>query len=720
MKWSRILLCLFSLFVSFSVSGGPARNIIYTVTQPDGTVFTSRIRGDEWIRIKTTTDGYAIIQDPDGWWSYAVYDERGKKHSTGCHVGKPAPSDILSRSREIPYSTLQKNSLSSERRRSYAERFRENTLVTKSADTERRCLVVLVEYQDVRFQHTSKDFYELLNKRGYDRNGATGSASDYFNDQFNDSFDIVFDVTEIVTLPYNRKYYGENVVDDSGNETDKASEDMLLHACRQLDDSVDFSKYDYDNDGEVDFIYVYFAGGGEEELFGDDAVWSHQWYLFSGAGKELRCDGKLINTYACSPELMKSVQNESQMAAIGAFCHEFSHILGLYDMYDTDYEGSGGVSFGLGRLTSIMDAGNYNNDSKTPPYYNAVDRECAGLLEPEVISSNGTYILEPIGRSGKAYRLNTDNEDEYFLIECRSNELWDQYIGGSGLVVYHIDKSDRDAGYSDLYGKNLSASDRWFYNQVNCRPDHCCVYMVPAVPGSNDVRSFFFPIDNYNSIPAQSLSYWSGKAGTISIESIRRIGDDVMFTVLGFEGGIVPPEPVNISYERFQDAAVILFESSELFEGDAVVSWGLTGKETKTVIVSPYELGKYAVALEGLTPKTSYTVTMSFSIEGVSGKEGSVSFMTSSSTNGYPYIYLKNVLRNPDGSFPSGSKIALRVYNSVGAERVEWTLGGQKISIDASGYYTVDKSGTLKAEVYWEDGSKDVIIKEVIVKNNEQ
>lgn len=726
MKLNRILLCLFSLFLFFSASAGPARNIAYTITQPDGTVFTSRIRGDEWIRIKTTADGHAIIQDPDGWWSYAVYDDDGRKYSTGCHVGKPVASDILSRSRDIPYSALQQNSLSSDRRRTSARnalagRLYRDDAVTRGDGAERRCLVILVEYQDIRFQNTRQDFDDLVNKKGYDVNGAAGSATDYFNAQFGGNFDIIFDVTEIVTLPYERKYYGGNIEDGSGNETDKAPEDMVLHACRQLDESMDFSKYDYDGDGAVDFIYIFYAGGGEAEYFGDDAVWAHQWSLYSGAGKEFRCDGKLIDTYACSPELMKTVQNDIQMSAIGTFCHEFSHILGLYDMYDTDYEGSGGITFGLGRTTCIMDGGNYNNDSRTPPFYNAVDRELAGLLKPEVITSNGTYVLEPIGHSGKAYRLNTDCEDEYYLIECRSNEQWDKYIGGSGLVVYHIDKSQRDAGFSDLYQMNLSASDRWYYNEVNCRPDHCCAYMVPSVSGSDDIRSFFYPIGDYNSIPAENLSYWSGEMGTVSIENIRRSEDKVMFTVLGFEGGIVPPEPVKISYERFQDAAVVMFESSEPFDGEAVVNWGKTGKEAETVIITPYESGKYALVMDGLTPKTSYTVTMSFSAEGVLGKEGSISFMTTSSAaGGYPYIYLKNVQRNPDGSFPSGSRLPLRVYNSVGAERVDWTLGGQKISIDDSGYYIVNKSGTLRAEVYWEDGSKDVIVKEVIVKDIEQ
>jgi hypothetical protein len=108
-------------------------------------------------------------------------------------------------------------------------------------------------------------------------------------------------------------------------------------------------------------------------------------------------------------------------------------------------------------------------------------------------------------------------------------------------------------------------------------------------------------------------------------------------------------------------------------------------------------------------------VTISFVSNGVSGKEGTVSFMTSSDNGGYPYIYLKNVKRNPDGTFPIGSRLPLRVYNAIGAKDVLWTFNGGWISTDASGYYKVKKDGVLKAVVSWEDGSKDVIVKEIKV-----
>ena len=131
--------------------------------------------------------------------------------------------------------------------------------------------------------------------------------------------------------------------------------------------------------------------------------------------------------------------------------------------------------------------------------------------------------------------------------------------------------------------------------------------------------------------------------------------------------------------------------------------------------LSPYEPGKYALVPDGLSPRTSYTVSIAFALDGVTGKEGAVSFMTSSDNGGYPYIFLKNVKRNPDGTFPAGSRIPLRVYNAIGAKNVSWTFDGAVINVDASGYYKVSESGVLKARITWEDGSVDVITKEIVV-----
>lgn len=722
-----MLLCL--VLLSLSLSARPVHDCVVALVQPDGSVFQARFRGDEFLRIKTTLNGCAIIQDPDGWWSYAAYGEDGRKYSSGVHVGDNAPYAIYSRSRDIPYRKL--SELASRRRAAICgepyllSAVEPLPLVRSDADPQqpvvKHGIVILAEFADLSFKYEREDFVNLLTGNDYTRDGATGCAKKYFDDQFGDKVEFLFDVSNIVTLPRELAWYGANWTDSNGTESDKNPTQMVIDACNLADPEVDFSLYDDDGDGQVDNVFVFFAGGDEAEGAGDDCIWSHFWYVKDGAGRNLELDGKVINRYACTAELSRRQEPDGEivqtLAGIGTFCHEYSHTFGLADMYDTDYGGSGGESEALWGSTSLMDGGNQNNSGNTPPFFNAIEREMLGISVPEVIAADGTYSLDPIHRSGKCYRIDTDIEGEYFLLECRQADSWDTFIGGSGLLVYHVDKTDRDAGFSEGYDRNLTALSRWkTYNEVNCRPDHQCADLVEALPDASNVRNVFFPVADRNALEADDMVYWSGEKGSMSITGIRRDGDRIIFNVVGFSEDTTPPDPVKIGSVKFQDSAIITFESDRAFDGEAVVSWGKSGRESDTLRLKPYEQSKYALVLDDLEPRTSYTVTFSFVIDGVSGKEGSASFMTASYSGGYPYIYMKNVLRNPDGSFPAGSRLPLKVYNAVGAADIEWSLDGKVIRTGADGYYELLSGGLLKVVVSWEDGSRDVILKELTVR----
>lgn len=731
MKLGKLFILLLCMILCMSVEARPAHKGTVVLVQPDGSTFRAIFKGDEFLRIKTTEQGHAIVQDEDGWWCYALYDQLGEKKSSGYRVSQSCPADVLERSSEIPYPRLSELSARSRAlaspedeapllqrirdRRGHMTRTEDEEIVTKHG------IVILAEFADLSFKHTKEDFEKMLNQDGYSLNGATGCAREYFDSQFNGKVRFSFDVTDVMVLSRNLAYYGGNVSSATGVESDKAAADMVMEACELADPYVDFSRYDDDGDGEVDNVFIFFAGGDEAEGAGDDCIWSHAWYLQQGAGKNLVLDGKLIDRYACTSEMTRFLTAEGKLdqrlAGIGTFCHEYAHTFGLADMYDTDYEGSGGKSEALWETTSIMDGGNQNNGGNTPPFFNAIEREMLGISEPVMIDGDGSFAMEPLHAGGPYYRINTDMEHEYFLIECRAEQGWDAYIGGNGMLVYHIDKSFRLSGFSDSYGMDLKARQRWnYYNEVNCRPDHQCADLIEAVPGAENVRSVFYPSVAVSEIPAERLMYWSGAIGLMSVTGIRKEGDIVYFNIVGNSIDTTPPVPVGLGYEKFQDAAVITFESSRMYEGPANVVWGRTGKETSSVSLNPYEPGKYALVLDRLDPVTSYTVSVSFSIGDVTGSEGVISFLTNTDNGGYPYIYLKNVLRNPDGTFPSGSRLPLRVYNAVGAEQVRWFMDGNPVRTGADGYYTLTGSGLIKAVVSWEDGTEDVLIKQIVVK----
>lgn len=714
MKCHKHILFLLTIFLSVSALAGPVHDRIVTLVQPDGTSFAARFRGDEFIRIKTDMHGHAIMQDEGGWWCYASYELDGSKVCSGIRVGDKAPGSVMSASLDIPYRKLSENA-GMLKRSLYA--INDSAPVLTKGKTVKHGLVILAQFANLGFKHKKEDFDALLTEKGYSLNDAAGCAKEYFEAQFGDSVDFEFFVSDIVTLSQDLAYYGGNTSVAKGVEGDKAPEEMVMEACRLVDPQVDFSLYDDDGDGEVDNVFVFFAGGDEAEGAGDDCIWSHAWYIKDGAGRNLVLDGKTINRYACTSELTlyrdAAGKVRQRLAGIGSFCHEYSHTFDLPDMYDTDYESSGGHAEALWVSTSLMDGGNYNNLGSVPPNFNAVERELLGLSEPVVIEQSGVYTLEPVNKGGQCYRINTEEDDEYYLLECRAATGWDAYIGGKGLLLYHIDRTQRSSGYSDSYGKDITADMRWtLYNEVNCRPDHQCADLIEALPGATNVRNVFYPAYGVTDINEESFTSWSGEVGRFAITGIRMEGENVVFNVIGGEEE-APPLPVSIGCEKFQDAAIISFESNRIYNGEATISWGVTGKDVQTLNVAPYEPGKYAIVLDGLTPRTSYTVTISFVLNGVAGKEGAVSFMTNSDNGGYPYIYLKNVQRNPDGTFPMGSRLPLRIYNAIGARDILWTFNGGWICPDKSGYYKVRGDGVLKAVISWEDGSKDVLVKEI-------
>lgn len=716
----RHYLATLVILLTINLSARPVRPDRYTMTQPDGTTFTAICLGDEFLKVIKTLDGQAIVKDNDGWWCYAVYDTDGSRHSSGYRVGDNAPADIISRSLDIPYKVLSENAAA--RRSAFmsqedniirrmmktqgARLMSEGTAVTKHG------LVILAQYQDVTFRsgHGRDKFIDLLTKAGYDENGATGSAKDYFDSQFGGMFEFEFEVSEIVTLSNRRAYYGQN--DRYGNDARPA--EMVEEACRLASEAgVDFSKYDDDSDGYVDNVFVLFAGEDEADnpVKYADCIWSHSWYVKSGAGITLELDGKIIDQYACTSEIMAG----GLMTGIGTFCHEFSHTLGLPDFYDTDYEESGGWAAGLWNSTSVMDGGNQNNWYNTPPYFNAIERELLGLSVPVMLEHNGSHTLRPINEGGQIYKIEGGIPTEYYLLECRSNEGWDAHIGGSGMLVYHVDKNKNSV---------------WKQNTVNVNPAHQYADLIEA-DGRNDaltaanyaqmisnVSSIFFPYANVTELTPDSdpgIKFWQGTRAEIHITDIERKDGAITFIVSGLKGE-APPTPVNMKAETFMDAAIISFESDRPFEGEARMVWGRTGQETESVSIPPYETGKYAVILEGLTPgNKTYTASVCFESEGVESQSKKISFMTTKTVPvSWPYIYTGKKA-NDDGTFDTGTRIPLRVYNASAAEAVVWEFNGKEVGPAGDGYFTIREEGVLRATVYWPEGGTDILEKHIIL-----
>jgi len=469
----------------------------------------------------------------------------------------------------------------------------------------------------------------------------------------------------------------------SARYTSQTASMAALEAYRLCSRQIDMSLYEND-------FGIIFSGSN---------IWPHEGQIKGTALK-----------YFASSEIF-----EDQSLPLGPFCHEYGHILGLKDLYDTDSAQSGGESIALWGSLSIMDKGDRNDSGRTPCALSAIERHLLGLTAVDTLTT-GQYHLEPATRGGKYYLLPTDKVDEYFLLECRAQEGRDAFIGGEGLLVYHIDRSSNKAGYSTYYDKILSAQQRWEYNQVNCRIDHQCAMLLEAFPGASEVSEVFFPYRENQSLSSEStpaLRFWSGAGSKYAIRDIRRTGEgDIEFEVI---------EPVRmVSTAAYQNAALLNWtvdesllddlDSYELFiEGENQQEEQLSGKADSG--------GNITVYLDNLQDNTNYTAELLIHV-----KDDDYSLTSKFSTliiderNTIPFIFLSNITKNPDGSVPKGTSITLYVFNSHNAKNVSWTYNGATISADSKGSYTLTESGILRAELLFDDSSVDVICKEFTVR----
>ena len=121
-----------------------------------------------------------------------------------------------------------------------------------------------------------------------------------------------------------------------------------------------------------------------------------------------------------------------------------------------------------------------------------------------------------------------------------------------------------------------------------------------------------------------------------------------------------------------------------------------------------------------MLPEKTYTVSVTFNLDGVEGKPKSTSFMTKKAPAvDWPHIHFGNARRNIDGTFPSGARIPLKVMNAQGAAQIRWTFNGAEIHVDGDFYYGLESDGILKAHIVWEYGSEDVVIKEITMTPSE-
>ena len=447
-----LIVCLLLALTSFAV---PARKGAFIAKQPDGTKITLYNHGDESFHYLTNEQGQHIIQNAEG--TYCV-----------------APTDI---------DSLQR--ICAKRKNPH-----HNKPQTLNLNFAQRGLIILANFTNQSFQpeNNAETLYDMYNGINYTYNGATGSARQYFTDQSMGAYVPQFDIVGPIDLPYDMEYYGAN--NRAGN--DLRPQYAIRDACLKAKElyNIDFSQYDCDNDGSVDFVFLVYAGHNEAEGASTTTIWPHAWNM-QDAGLYVTIDNKLLGRYACTSELRDNQGTER--AGIGTFCHEFGHVLGLPDLYATNNQ-----KIKTQGAWDIMDYGPYNNNGRTPPAYSAYERFFLGWTRPLLLNQPANHYIREI-QSSNACGMITEtgnsnlvgispNPATFYLIENRQQTGWDTYLPGHGLMITKVQFDE----------------DYWAGNIVNNEANNLRIELIKAAPNDDynlDTITDLFPAGKTQYIP---------------------------------------------------------------------------------------------------------------------------------------------------------------------------------------------------------------------------
>ena len=433
----RSMLLLVTALITLSVNAIPAKpGIKRLLTLTDGSTIEARLVGDEFGHYWLGTNGKAYRATNDGK-TYQLVDVEQVKQQAQVRRAKANER----RAKRMPGA--------------------KRAAGTSSFTGEKWGIIILVNFaDDVKFQDGNDNAYfqRIANEENFNEGDFVGSVHDYFYKQSEEKFNLKFDVAGPYTLKYNMSHYGAN--DAQGNDLHPA--EMVIEACKMANDDVDFSKYDWDGDDEVDQVFIIYAGKGANEGGGDNTIWPHEWtlssanYYHDGDGPQI-LDNVTIDTYACGSELNGS----GKICGIGTICHEFSHCLGYPDYYDTDYSGGQGMGW-----WDLMDSGSYNGGGYCPAGYTSYERWVAGWIEPvELTATTQVDNMKALQDEANAYIIyNEGNRNEFFLLENRQLIGWDRELPNSGLLILHCD-----------YKASI-----WNNNEPNDDPDHQRMTWIPA------------------------------------------------------------------------------------------------------------------------------------------------------------------------------------------------------------------------------------------------
>ena len=309
-------------------------------------------------------------------------------------------------------------------------------------------LVVLVSFVDCDFtMEDPKATYDaIFNEPGYNQGVGAGCVADYFRDQSAGLMNLQFDVFGPIKVSSSVK------TGSAGGNNGQAVFEEAMRSLIETYPDLDYSLYDWDSDGSLEPVVFVYAGycGNQSSIKDEGYIWPNT----GGCNTIKTPDGYLMFTYTASGELWTN----DTLHGIGTICHEYSHCLGLPDIYPTSKAVS---DFSIVDEWDLMDGGTATNYGWCPPNYSPLEKMIMGWLTPSELTADTTVTsLRPLADGGEAFLIQHVDDDAFYLVENRQWNSWDYGVPGYGLVVYRVN-------FNKVYWQIN------YVNNVQGQPDYC-------------------------------------------------------------------------------------------------------------------------------------------------------------------------------------------------------------------------------------------------------
>lgn len=504
MKKAIILICL--ILSTIGVKASKAISTPFQVRQPDGTILTLMLHGDEHFSWITTPDNALVIETHKGYY-IAKINDYGKLMATSQLAHNASNrTDLEKRLIQLQNRSSFFNTAEKAMRTRRAMEIGTTTPPYFPHTGSPKVLTILVEFSDSTFymSNPKKNFNQYLNCEGkpekFDAfdNRNFGSVRQYFKDMSGGKFTPQFDVIGPIRLSKPLSYYGAD--GKGGNPKDLNIRELIKEACSAVDDSVNFKDYDNNNDGIADLVYVIYAGYSQSVGNLSTDIWPKSSWL----SEDFKLDGVSIKRFGVSNELNytrrlkdKNGKKIKVINGIGLFCHEFSHTMGLPDFYP--YNQAAQIDNQTMEFWDLMDGGEYTDAGYTPTPYTPWEKEVMGWKNIETLANDTAKITL---KADEALKITSDDAREYIVLHNIANQGWHKALYksiGHGMLVYRINyergKVNMFDHVNDTPGKpgmTIVPADGLLitsYHKEIAHKDYVAHHAGDPFPGTSDVHS---------------------------------------------------------------------------------------------------------------------------------------------------------------------------------------------------------------------------------------